>query len=308
MSRYVMARSVLLRDVYEEIRGREPDLTDHGPEHIQHVLENVFKLLKHDFNYFRPLEHYILGLGVLFHDVGNLHGRKGHNKRIARFYDHVRRGEEKFNQEKSLVFRISQAHSGKAMNGSSNTLADVPPDSQLDGEPVRTREVAAIVRFADELAEGPQRTSSYMREHGFYSPESIPYHDYSSATNIAIDTGNERIAITYQFSINTKKGIEDELSKLQKSLTFAWARLGKVDLERRYARFHCPRPLEPFRKISVCLNIQIDGEFVEEENGTISDEVSLDEPAVSLPERDANWDPKAIVARVREEISRLGEN
>lgn len=308
MSRYVMARSVLLHDVCEEIRRSEPNLTDHGPRHIQHVLENVFKLLEHDFNYFRPMEHYVLGLGVLFHDVGNLHGRKDHDKRIARFYDHVRSGHE-FAQEKSLVVRVSQAHSGKARNGSSNTLADVPPDSHLDGMPVRTREVAAIVRFADELAEGPQRTSSYMREHGFYAPESIKYHDYSSATNIAIDAGNRRIAITYHFAITTKEDIEGELSKLQKSLAFAWARLGKMDLERRYARLHCPKPLEPFQRISVCLEIQIDGEFVEPMEMTISDEVSLDDPAavVSLPKRDASWDPKAIVARVREEVIRLEE-
>jgi len=306
MSRYVMARSVLLHNVYEEIRGSEPDLTDHGPRHIRHVLENVFKLLKHDFNYFRPMEHYVLGLGVLFHDVGNLHGRKNHDKRIARFYDHVRSGHE-FAQEKSLVVRVSQAHSGEARNGSRNTLADVPEESQLDGEPVRTREVAAIVRFADELAEGRQRTSNYMLKHGLYTPDSIPFHDYSSATDIAIDKGNKRIAITYQFAITTEKGIEGELSKLQKSLTFAWERLGKVDLERRYARFHCSRPLEPFQRISVCLEIQINGEFVEPMRTTISDEVSLDEPAVSLSERDASWAPKAIADRVREEASRLEE-
>lgn len=99
MSRYVQARTVLLDDVYQEIRSSEPSLTDHGPEHVQNVLENVFKLLGHDIDYFRPIEHYVLGLGVLFHDVGNLHGRKEHNKRIGQFYDHVRGGHE-FAQEK----------------------------------------------------------------------------------------------------------------------------------------------------------------------------------------------------------------
>ena len=161
--------------------------------------------------------------------------------------------------------------------------------------------------FADELAEGRQRTSNYMLKHGLYTPDSILFHDYSSATDIAIDKGNKRIAITYQFAITTKKGIEDELSKLQKSLTFAWERLGKMDLERRYARFHCSRPLEPFQRISVCLEIQINGEFVEPMRTIISDEVSLDEPAVSLPERDASWAPKAIADRVREKASRLEE-
>ena len=197
MSLYVSARTVLLEDVLEDIRGSEPDLTDHGPKHIRHVLKNVFKLLDGDLKYFTAIEHYILGLSVLFHDVGNLNGRKHHNKRIARFYDHVRQA-PKFDQEKSLIVQIAQAHTGEAMNGSRNTLADVADASQLDGERIRTREIAAIVRFADELAEGRQRTSEYMRRHGLYLPESIPYHDYSAATDIAVDRANHRIASVSQ--------------------------------------------------------------------------------------------------------------
>ena len=301
MSRYVQARTVLLHDVYEEIRGREPNLTDHGPRHIQHVLENVFKLLEHDLDYFRPIEHYVLGLGVLFHDVGNLHGREDHNKRIAQFYDHVRGGGE-FAHEKSVVVQISRAHSGEARNGSLNTLVDVPAKSQLDGEPVRAREVAAIVRFADELAEGPQRTSSYMRSHAGYAPDSVPHHEYSSATSIAIDKGDKRIAVSYQFNVVTKNGIEDDLSKLKKFLKFAYDRLGKMNLERRYARFHCPRPLDSFQNISVRLEVQIDGEYVDDPplRANISDEVSPDDDPVSLPE----WDPDKIVGQIRAEANR----
>lgn len=305
MSRYVHARTVLLDDVYEEIRGSEPNLTDHGPGHIQNVLENVFKLLDNDLDHFKPIEHYVLGLGVLFHDVGNLHGRKDHKKRIARFYDHVHRGHESA-QEKSLVVQISQAHSGKARNGSLNTLVDVPPRLYLDGEPVQAREIAAIVRFADELAEGPQRTSSYMRSHARYPPESISHHEYSSATNIAIDKGNKRIAVTYQVNVATEKGIEDELSKLKKFLEFAYGRLGKMNLERKYARFHCSRPLDSFQNITVRLEVQIDGEYVDDPplEATISDEVSPDDDLVSLPDRDSKWSPDTIAGRIREEAGR----
>lgn len=305
MSRYVRARTVLLENVYEEIRGREPNLTDHGPRHIQHVLENVFKLLEHDLDYFRPIEHYVLGLGVLFHDVGNLLGRRDHDKRIAQFYDHIR-GEDEYAQEKSVVVRISQAHSGKTRDGSLNTLADVPKTSQLDGWPVRAREVAAIVRFADELAEGPRRTSSYMRSHARYDPESAPHHDYSSATDIAIDKGNKRIAVAYQFNVVTEKGIEEELSKLKEFLEFAYGRLGKMDLERKYARFHCSRPLDSFQNITVRLEVQIDGEYVDDPplEATISDEVSLDDDPVLLSDRDSKWSPDTIADQIREEAGR----
>ena len=299
---YVTARKVLLEDVLEEIRGAEPHLTDHGPKHIRHVLENAFKLLEGDLNYFDPLEHYILGLSVLFHDVGNLHGRKKHNIRIAQFYDHVRSGSEHAH-EKALVVRIAKAHTGKARNGSGDTLADVPELLHFNGERIRGREIAAVVRFADELAEGQQRTSQYMTQHNLYAPDSIPHHDYSRSTAVTIDRGNERVAVTYQFKIRTEKGVEEELAKLKDSLQFALKRLAKMDVERRYARLHCATPLIPFNRISICLDVQIDGEFLEPSlETTISDKVNPDAPLDLLFHRDPGWEPAAIVERVRQAV------
>ena len=291
-----------------QICGKEPDLTDHGPDHVRNVLKNVSDLLKGDPRYFKAIELYLLGLGVLFHDVGNLKGRSEHNKRIAHFYDFVRKGAQ-FAHEKSLVVQISQAHSGKTRTGSRNTLVDVPQSSHLDGEPVRTREIAAIIRFADELAEGPQRTSQYLRGTGGYALESVSYHDYASATNMCIDCGGGRIAVTYQFEVSLQTELEKELERIKGLLNFTYGRLGKMDLERRYARFHCVKPLLPFREISVRLDIQVDGEFLDLGLETIiSDEVSLDRSAELLSERDSKWDADAVVNQLREEAKRRTGN
>ena len=255
-------------------------------------------------DYFTAIELYVLGLGVLFHDVGNLEGRKEHNRRIAGFYDFVRTG-PKFAQEKSLVVQISQAHSGTAQNGSRNTLVDVPTSSHLDGEPVRARELAAIIRFADELAEGPQRTSQYLRKTGGYNTDSVPYHDYSSATHMCIDRGNGRIAVTYQLNLTLQVGLEIELQRFKGLLNFAYGRLGKMDLERRYARFHCAKPLLPFREISVHFEIQLNGEFLDLGlETTISDEVNLDRSVELLPERESRWNADAVITQLRDEIMR----
>ena len=308
MSLYIRARTTLLEDVLAEIKGQEPDLTDHGPEHIRHVLENVFRLLEGELEYFSPIEHYILGLSVLFHDVGNLHGRTDHNRRIGRFYDHVRHS-PKFAQEKSLIVQIAQAHTGEARNGSRNTLADVPDLLQLNGEPVKAREIAAVVRFADELAEGPNRTSDYMRRHGLYEAASRRYHDYAAATDIAIDRFNQRIAITYHLNLCTREGLEEELNTVREFLELACRRLAKMDVERRYARFNCSIPLVPFRQISACLNIQVDGEFLyPPREATISDEVNLDAPLDLLSSREPTWDPENVAAWVRQEVQQRAED
>ena len=307
MALYVGARTILLEEVLEEVRGSEPDLTDHGPRHIAHVLANVFKLLDGDLDHFTPIEHYVLALSVLFHDVGNVYGRKGHNKRIGRVYDHVRRA-DKFAQEKALIVQIAQAHTGEARDGSRNTLADVPVVSQLDGEPVKAREIAAIVRFADELAEGRKRTSEYMKRHGKYDAESLPYHDYAAATDIAIDKFNNRIAVTYHLGITTDVGLDSELRRVKAFLTFACHRLAKMDLERRYARFHCGPPLARFRTISVRLNIQIDGEFLDPLEATISDDVNWEAPLDLLHERDNDWHPDAVVTRIAQAVQQRKED
>ena len=304
-SRYVTARTTLLNDVLSQITGAEPDLTDHGPEHVRNVLENVVALLEGVHGYFTAIELYVLGLGVLFHDVGNLEGRSEHNRRIARFYDFVRTGPT-FAQEKSLVVQISQAHSGTTKTGSRDTLQGVPTSSHLDGKPVRTREIAAIIRFADELAEGPQRTSQYLRATAGYAHKSTLFHDYASATNMCIDSGNNRITVTYQFEVNEKSEIEKQLEKIAKLLDFTYRRLAKMDLERRYARFHCVKALLPFREISVQMNIQMFGEFLDLDlEALISDKVDVDSLPDIFSNRDPKWNPDTLVNKIRKAANEI---
>ncbi len=302
-SRFVNARTTLLKNVLPQITGVEPNLTDHGPEHVRNVLENVYSLLGEDSDHFSAIELYVLGLGVLFHDVGNLEGRSAHNLRISRYYDFVNSGPNANAQEKSLVVQISQAHTGRTQTGSRNTLAQVAESSHLDGKPVRAREIAAIIRLADELAEGQHRTSLYLRETKAYSAESVPFHDYANATNMCIDRGNGRIAVTYQIEISTDGDIPKTLSDLKTLLNLINRRLAKLNLERRYARFHSPEPLLPFGKISVCMNVQIDGSFIDLGlESTISDEVSLDGPIEQPFKLDQRWDPGHLIDRLQQII------
>ena len=290
----------------DQIRGKLPDLTDHGPDHIRNVFENVADLIQFAPEHFQPTELYVLGLGVLFHDVGNLDGREGHSGRVGRFYDFVFPQNDR-PQEKSLVVQICRAHSGTTRNGSRNTLAEVPVSNHLDGRPVRAREIAAIIRLADELAEGPRRTSQYLISAGGYSPESTPFHDYSSATNLCIDGGNSRIAVTYHLQVDLRNDLEEELARTERLLHMMHSRLTKMDLERRYARFHCAEPLLPFREISVKIEVQIGGEFLDLDLETrISDAVDLDRVTELLFDRHEGCSPAAILAKIRAEADSVG--
>ena len=303
---YVTARQKLTKDVLPEIKGVEPSLTDHGPVHIRNVLDNVDFLIPSGSHNFSGTELYCLCLGVLFHDVGNLEGRDKHNLRVAQFYDHVRGGTQEWNHEKYLITRAAQAHTGKCRAGTNDTLKDVPEREHLFGKPVRLRVIAAIIRFADELAEGPQRTSEFMRRHERYEPSSQLFHDYASITQVCIDRNNNRIALTYSIDLPADKPAEEVLAHTRGLLELTYRRILKLDQERRYARFYARELLVRFEVLSIQFNFQIDGEFVELDLQPliISDKVVPGDAWKELHEWDGSYELENVILQLRECLGR----
>ena len=254
---YTTARATLLEQVLNEIRGAEPFLTDHGPDHIANVLDNVDRLLGDDTSHFNARELYLMGLSILLHDVGNLEGRREHNQRIGKYYDLARPGSRQQNApEKRLVIAAAKAHTGTNRLGGKDTLQDVPETEYLHGDPIRVREISAIVRFADELAEGPQRTSFFLQAEKQYPPDAAIHHKYASVTHVAIDRNLRRISLCYIVHVDGQLlQKEEELHDLHDLLIYINKRVIKLDEERKYARFYCPELLVPFRETRVQIEI-----------------------------------------------------
>lgn len=249
-ARYINARDNL-PPIWEQIRGSEPFLSDHGPRHIKNVFDNTHRLIP-DNDGESPLsglELYLLGLMVLFHDVGNIHGRADHNaaRTIAKIYDHIQTGPNLNPQEKNIVIKAASAHTGTAHDGSRDTLHTLPQTLQFLGYEIRVQTLGAILRLADELAEGPQRTVEYMRQNDLFDKTSRIYHDYASVTDAQIDPGNERISLHYHIPLPSVLTDEKFLS-LEELLSFVFKRLLKLDQERKYARYYCGL-LAPFKSV-----------------------------------------------------------
>ena len=276
-SRYVEFRSGLNRHIYPQIIGREPRLTDHSAVHIQNIFSNILRLLGDDIEKLTSMDLYVLALCVLFHDVGNIYARSGHKWRIPDIYKFVT-SEASFSLREMTNIRLAaEAHGGSTVDGSEDTLRQVNIQGDLDGKPIRLRDIACILRLADELAEGPQRRNFfYVREniqdeHGvaLIPPSSWKYHEYAKITQILIDRPNERIAITYDIDL-PKDG--SELEYLHKMLEFVQLRITKTDIERKYVK-HYSELLLPFRRVSVQFNFYrgsipchaIDGIVLEDE-------------------------------------------
>lgn len=258
-SQYVSARSYLVEHIYPFIVAQEPSLTDHSAKHVWNVLDNAGQLIGDAIKSLSAEEIYTLGMAILFHDVGNIKGRVEHFKasRIIQVYNKVRKDEPRYQQERFTISTIAEAHSGEAADGSKDTLKglrDLPVT--VEGGKVRPRTLAAILRFADELAEGPQRTSYYMQQRGFYAYPSLKYHEYAKSTNITIDRGNGRIALTYfvKLPVSVKKLNSAQINQVKDKLNFIYGRIEKLDQERKYARHYCSL-LAPFSKTSFCINI-----------------------------------------------------
>ncbi|AZE69174.1 HD domain-containing protein [Pseudomonas synxantha] len=250
--RYVTARTLLVGQILPWIRTNEANLTDHGPEHIRDVLDNAYQLLG-GTDRLSTEELYILCQSILFHDVGNIFGRKKHNLKIAAVYGEIFNKLWLNRQEMALVVNIGRSHSGKSTDGTSDTLKDLKDDF-IFGSKIRVQNLASILRFADELAEGPQRTSSYMISAAMFSEDSLIHHKYAEITSVNIDLGGGRIALTYHIDI---EGVDfnssEDLKVFCELLRYIYSRIHKLDSERRYCK-HYSSDLEAFKKTSIIMN------------------------------------------------------
>lgn len=253
---YWTAKNYFKRNIYGEIKAVEEDLTDHSERHIRNVQDNAARLIGEEGkNKFSGVELYFLALSILFHDVGNINGRKGHNKKVTDIYNKIRNNESHFNQERRLILKAVSAHCGESSKGDKDTLNELEEKSDLFGHALRLRELAAVLRFADELAEGPQRTSDYMIEKNKFSEENLIYHEYAQITSPYIDRGGSRIAVSYDIDCN-------QCEDLKKLLVFTYKRVLKLDLERRYCKYYAPI-LDVFKRTDVSYEFNQDGNPME---------------------------------------------
>lgn len=257
LARYHSTRDALVKHVFRNIGAAEPTMTDHGYDHVRQVQANALRLVSDDGvvrparDGIKPIELYCLGMMILLHDAGMIDGRLDHHKRVDKLYNKYVPDGPLLRHERSLIVMAARAHTGTTAGGSMDTLKSIGLDQHLDGQRIRLRELAAILRLADELAEGPTRTSSYSQESEFYPSDSKVYHEYSSAVSVFVDRPNGRITLTYDVEVRTSNNGSSHESKLQTLLDYIYHRILKTDKERRYTRqySHFLRPLE-FTEVS----------------------------------------------------------
>lgn len=248
---YNSIKSYMTVEVYPNIGRIEPDLTDHGAEHIQDVLRNAYALLDNNIgDEYTPIELCVLCMSILVHDIGNLYGREGHEQTIINIFKagtfpsinaHLRR----------IIIRVAQAHGGKG-----DTIQLLGEKAALSSKPIRISCIAAVLRFADELAEGPHRTSRLMLEEKMISEGSVIYHEYAKLTNPpCIDSDS----IVLDFNISIKGKDEESLKEL---ISFVFKRVYKLNRERIYCGLYSVH-VQRIKNVNISISFYEDDDQIE---------------------------------------------
>lgn len=263
---YNHARNYLMSEVLPHINRVEPNLTDHGPDHVVHVLNNIYDLVGSRLQGMHVLDLYMLCLSGLMHDIGNIEGREDHHKKIGRVFDSSRGTNDKLRREKRIIMQIVGAHSGESADGDADTLKELAVSEVFNGGTVNVQEVGTLVRFADECAEGKQRTSEELLRSAEVTDFSKRFHLYALNTEVGI-VSDGRIVIDYDLNVDF---VEDDLhvvkfdvdDKGDQVLVFSvpfdeyfnmlCQRIEKLNSERKYAKYYSSY-IDRFKKVSVTI-------------------------------------------------------
>jgi hypothetical protein len=190
-------------------------LTDHGPDHITTVIQRASDLLGEGVAGVYPLSPYeifILLVAIHVHDAGHIKGgRKHHELNTGIFLDKLRVD----SSEQRLIKAVAKAHGGALSNGSKDTITPLYT-REFQGFPVNIPFLAAVLRFADELAEDQMRGARYLLDNGVIPPSSEIYHAYArSLASVAVDLAGREVRLAFHLSIQDSiktfgKGTKDE--------------------------------------------------------------------------------------------------
>ncbi len=212
-------------------------LNDHGPEHIKTVIQRATALLSHPEDMYPQLhayEVYLLLMAIHFHDIGNLYGRKGHEEKLAPIMQELGKLAGTEMVEKKAIKQIARSHGGR-INGDKDTIRHLREKDPLLGKDVRYQALAAIVRFADELADDVHRAARVMVELGVIPAKSEVFHAYSqSLKSVQVKPAERLIDLRYSF---LKADGTRKFGKLRRKvylLDEVFERTLKMHFERQY--------------------------------------------------------------------------
>jgi hypothetical protein len=218
-------------------------LNNHGPEHVKTVIARASDLLRELPVVLSPYEGYLLLTAIHFHDVGNVFGREQHEKRCAEIMNASEiSGKLGDATERRVIARIASAHGGLTDGGNKDTISQLQSEDERYGQEIRPRFLAAILRFADELADDRARASRFLLQEGTLPSGSELFHAYSFSLQSILVKGSE-VRLSYEIppDVASRKYKRPDGKPDVYLLDEIYARVRKMHRERMYCmRFWPP--------------------------------------------------------------------
>lgn len=156
----------------------EVDLNDHSVKHVKMIIRKVSMILWDENDNcileLKPYEMFILLMAIQIHDAGHIYeGREKHAQNAHKLLGELNKYTVS-TPESALINKIASAHSGK-----NDPIGHLEEDTSISSINVRTRLLASLLRFGDELADEYSRASNYRLDENMISPKSKLFHAYS---------------------------------------------------------------------------------------------------------------------------------
>lgn len=249
-------RAALLAELRKETKPIEDVvyLTHHDPGHVDTVIQRASDLVMLSEAAVTPYEAYLLLVSIHVHDAGLVYGRAGHAEACRKILWALGGKAGDDTPEKQVIADIASAHS-TGVSGDRDTIGKLQPACHTLGQRVRPQFLAAVLRFADELADDKSRASRFLLDQHLITKSSEVFHAYSSSLHsvVVADRG-----VSLVFYLTDKEALarytkgNGETYLLEEIL----ARSLKMHLERVY----CMRFFPPERRVdSIDVKIEVAG-------------------------------------------------
>src|SRR5262245_4211387 len=252
LERYTVLKNRLSNVEYGYSAAGFPEGNDHGPGHIERVLEKLSALLgPNPLAELGPYELFLAMMSVLYHDVGLLKGRAGHAGASA-----VLVGDEQNDYvihplDRDVIRAAVASHSSDKRID--EETANFPDPLLIGDQLVRPRVIAALVRFADELDEDFRRADPKLQERlGIPDTSQFFWEFCQRITGIRPDHANLVVQVHVRLE-PTDIGRTVRIGTTEQSFLAAFARkLAKINGERVGLNAHLPATLR-YQRLVVAL-------------------------------------------------------
>ena len=180
-------------------------LTDHGTQHITTVVRRAGELLVDGKSLLlTPYEAFLLLTAIHFHDVGNVFGRDKHERHINTVMqdldDSLIGGD---GIERRMIRDIAMAHGGYADSEGhdKDTIGRLSWEPARNDREPRVKLLAAVLRFADELADDHTRTSRFLIDNQLVQKSEV-YHVYADRLrHVNIRPEDHKVVLQFELDV-----------------------------------------------------------------------------------------------------------